>query len=127
MYVLVNSRTSSAYFSTSRDVTSKSSSDLVLDRGRRPKFKSEEFCEVTSLLLLVKIIVCDLCEIAGTGETVLHLMGAGPGPGLRTSPHVSRHVCHLFVSRHDSRFTYDVARRPRGGGPRCVDVSVERA
>ena len=60
LHVLVNSRTSSAYFSTTRDVTSKSSSDL--DRGRRPKLKSEEFCEVTSLVVE---IICDFCEIAG--------------------------------------------------------------
>ena len=60
LYALVNSRTSSAYFSTTRDVTSKDSSDL--DRGRRPKLKSEDFCEVTSLVVE---IICLLCEIAG--------------------------------------------------------------
>ena len=66
LHVLVNSRTSSAYFSTTRDVTSKSSSDL--DRGRRPKLKSEEFCEVTSLVVE---IICDFCEIAGRSSCTL--------------------------------------------------------
>jgi hypothetical protein len=51
LYVLVNSRTSSAYFSTTIGVTSKTYLDLDSDRGWRPKLKSEEFCEVTSLVV----------------------------------------------------------------------------
>ena len=78
LHVLVNSRTSSAYFSTTRDVTSKSSSDL--DRGRRPKLKSEEFCEVTSLVVE---IICDFCEIAGRSSCTLW----EPDPNKNTADH----------------------------------------